>query len=48
MEVDVRTAARAANNLAALRYRVGEIAEHPLTHASIRRDLLAALSDAEF
>jgi hypothetical protein len=48
METDVRLAARVCGNMATLRFRVSEIAEHPLTHASIRRDLISALADAEF
>ena len=47
MEVDIRLAARVCSNMATLRFRVAEIAEHPLTHASIRRGLLDALHDAE-
>jgi hypothetical protein len=50
MEVDIRLAARACSNLASLRFRVAEIAEAALAQpgAAIRRDLVAALADAEF
>jgi hypothetical protein len=50
MEVDVRTAARAVNNLASLRFQVAEIAEMALNGqhgAATYRDLNAALADAE-
>jgi hypothetical protein len=50
MELDFRLAARVCSDLATLRFRIMEIAEAPLTQngAAIRRDLLAALADAEF
>jgi hypothetical protein len=49
MEVDCRLAARALSNFATLRFRVAEIAEQALVQpgAATRRDLIAALSDAE-
>jgi hypothetical protein len=49
MEVDCRLAARALSNFATLRFRIEEIAEAALTQAgaAIRRDLIAALADAE-
>jgi hypothetical protein len=49
MEVDCRLAARALSNFATLRFCVGEIAEAALTQpgAATRRDLIAALADAE-
>jgi hypothetical protein len=50
---DVRLAARVCDKLAALRFRVGEIAEQTLANperdsAAIARDLRDALNDAEF
>jgi hypothetical protein len=46
----IRLAARVCSNLATLRFRIMEIAELALTQAgaTIRRDLLDALADAEF
>ena len=50
MEVDVRLAARVCRNMATLRFRISEIAEQAMTQpgAAVRRDLIAALADAEF
>ena len=50
MEIDIRLAARACSKFASLRFRVAEIAEMALTQdgAATRRDLTAALADAEF
>jgi hypothetical protein len=49
IEVDCRLAARVCGNMASLRFRVGDIAEAALTQpgAATRRDLIAALADAE-
>jgi hypothetical protein len=46
----LRLAARVVSNLATLRFRVAEIAEHALTQApaATRQDLLNALADGEF
>ena len=47
---DARLAARAADKLASLRFRIAEIAEMSLTQDSgaTHRDLNAALAEAEF
>jgi hypothetical protein len=49
IEVDCRLAARVCGNMASLRFRIGEIAEAAPTQpgAATRRDLIAALADAE-
>jgi hypothetical protein len=50
MEVDCRLAARVCGNMASLRFRIMEIAEHALTQApaATRQDLLDAVANAEF
>jgi hypothetical protein len=44
---DIRLAVQVCDILASLRFEVNEIANHPLSHAVIRRDLHAALRTAE-
>lgn len=50
MEIDIRLAAKACSNFATLRFRIAEVAEMALNQdgAATRRDLIAALADAEF
>jgi hypothetical protein len=44
---DIRLAVQVCDKLASLRFAVNEIANHPLSHAVIRRDLHIALRLAE-
>jgi hypothetical protein len=44
---DIRLAVQVCDKLATLRFAVNEIANHPLSHATIRRDLHIALRLAE-